>query len=35
MLLMYPKSAKDDLNDRETAILKNLVKELRDGQDAV
>jgi hypothetical protein len=35
MLLMYPKSAKDDLNARETAILKNLVKELRDGQNAV
>lgn len=28
MLLAYPKSKKDDLTDRETAILRNLVKEL-------
>ncbi|WP_020560500.1 type II toxin-antitoxin system RelE/ParE family toxin [Thiofilum flexile] len=28
MLLAYPKSAKDTLTDRETAILRELVKEL-------
>lgn len=28
MLLVYPKSKKDDLTDRETAILRELVKEL-------
>ena len=28
MLVVYPKSKKDDLSDRETAILRNLVKEL-------
>ena len=28
MLVIYPKSKKDDLSDRETAILRNLVKEL-------
>ncbi len=28
MLLAYPKSRKDTLTDRETAILRNLVKEL-------
>lgn len=28
MLLIYPKSKKDDLTDKETAILRNLVKEL-------
>lgn len=28
MLLMYPKSKKDDLTDRETAVLRELVKEL-------
>ena len=28
MLLMYPKSSKDDLSDKETAILRDLVKEL-------
>jgi hypothetical protein len=28
MLLAYPKSKKDNLTDRETAILRNLVKEL-------
>lgn len=28
MLLVYPKSSKDDLSDRETAVLRDLVKEL-------
>jgi len=28
MLVVYPKSSKDDLSDRETAILRDLVKEL-------
>jgi hypothetical protein len=28
MLLVYPKSKKDDLSDQETAILRELVKEL-------
>lgn len=28
MLVAYPKSVKDNLTDRETAILRNLVKEL-------
>jgi hypothetical protein len=28
MLLIYPKSEKDDLTDKETAILRALVKEL-------
>ena len=28
MLVIYPKSKKDDLSDKETAILRNLVKEL-------
>ena len=28
MLAIYPKSAKDDLSDEETAILRQLVKEL-------
>ncbi len=28
MLLAYPKSKKDDLTDKETAILRNYVKEL-------
>ena len=28
MLLIYPKSKKDNLSDRETAILRELVKEL-------
>ncbi|MFZ2301586.1 MAG: type II toxin-antitoxin system RelE/ParE family toxin [Gallionella sp.] len=28
MLVAYPKSIKDDLTDKETAILRNLVKEL-------
>ncbi len=28
MLLAYPKSKKDDLTDKETAILRELVKEL-------
>ena len=28
MLLVYPKSKKDDLTDRETAVLRELVKEL-------
>lgn len=28
MLLIYPKSKKDDLTDRETALLRELVKEL-------
>ena len=31
MLLIYPKSAKDNLTDRETAILRDLVKELSDA----
>lgn len=31
MLLAYPKSEKDSLTDRETAILRELVKELRHG----
>jgi hypothetical protein len=28
MLLIYPKSKKDNLTDQETAILRELVKEL-------
>jgi hypothetical protein len=28
MLVVYPKSRKDDLSDRETAILRDPVKEL-------
>jgi hypothetical protein len=28
MLVAYPKSAKDNLTDKETVILRNLVKEL-------
>ncbi|MBI5439370.1 MAG: type II toxin-antitoxin system RelE/ParE family toxin [Nitrosomonadales bacterium] len=28
MLVAYPKSVKDNLTDRETAILRNLIKEL-------
>jgi hypothetical protein len=28
MLLMYPKSKKDDLSARETAILRELIKDL-------
>ena len=28
MLVVYPKSKKDDLSDRETAILRDLIKEL-------
>lgn len=28
MLVIYPKSKKDNLNDQETAILRELVKEL-------
>jgi hypothetical protein len=28
MLVVYPKSKKDDLSDKETAILRDLVKEL-------
>ncbi|WP_291996043.1 type II toxin-antitoxin system RelE/ParE family toxin [Candidatus Accumulibacter sp. ACC012] len=28
MLLIYPKSRKDDLTDRETALLREFVKEL-------
>lgn len=28
MLLIYPKSRKDNLTDRETALLRELVKEL-------
>lgn len=28
MLVAYPKSVKDNLTDKETAILRNLVKEL-------
>lgn len=28
MLVVYPKSKKDDLTDKETAILRNYVKEL-------
>jgi hypothetical protein len=28
MLLAYPKSKKDNLSDKETAILRNIVKEL-------
>ena len=31
MLVVYPKSAKDNLTDRETAILRDLVKELCHG----
>lgn len=27
MLVVYPKSKKDDLTDKETAILRDLVKE--------
>ena len=28
MLVVYPKSKKDDLSDQETAVLRELVKEL-------
>jgi hypothetical protein len=28
MLMIYPKSKKDDLSDQETALFRNLVKEL-------
>jgi hypothetical protein len=36
MLLIYPKSKKDDLTDRETALLRKFVKELfNDGQRTV
>ena len=28
MLVVYPKTKKDDLSDQETAILRELVKEL-------
>lgn len=28
MLLIYPRSKKDDLSERETALLRELVKEL-------
>ena len=28
MLVIYPKSKQDDLTDRETAILRDFVKEL-------
>ena len=28
MLLIYPKSKKDNLNDRETALLREFVKDL-------
>lgn len=28
MLMAYPKSKKDDLSDKETAILRDIVKEL-------
>ena len=28
MLVMYPKSVKDTLSDKETALLRDLVKEL-------
>ena len=31
MLLAYPKSEKDDLTARETAVLRKLVKELCNG----
>ena len=31
MLLAYPKSEKDNLTDRETAVLRELVKELQHG----
>ncbi len=34
-LVVYPKSRKDDLSDGETAILRELVKGLRDGNDAI
>lgn len=29
MLLIYPKSKKDSLSDQETAILRDLIKELK------
>ena len=29
MLLIYPKSKKDNLTDRETSILRDLIKELK------
>ncbi|WP_436899553.1 type II toxin-antitoxin system RelE/ParE family toxin [Acinetobacter gyllenbergii] len=32
MLLAYPKSVKEDLSDKETAILRQLVKEQLHGQ---
>jgi hypothetical protein len=31
MLLAYPKSKKDNLTDKETEILRDLVKELKHG----
>ena len=31
MLLAYPKSEKDNLTDRETAVFRELVKELQHG----
>lgn len=31
MLLAYPKSEKDNLTDRETSVLRELVKELQNG----
>lgn len=31
MLVAYPKSKKDNLSDKETAILRELVKELQHG----
>ena len=31
MLLIYPKSTKDNLTDREISILRQLVKELSDA----
>lgn len=31
MLLIYPKNKKDTLTDKETSILRELVKELAHG----
>jgi len=33
LLVVYPKSKKDNLTDRETALLRTYVKELTHGQD--
>lgn len=35
LLLIYPKSEKDTLSDREVSILRDLVKELKDASESV